>query len=117
MGRRGTGRAGGYLLAAALALASLGAAPTRTPTPSPVAASPTPTSPPKTPTQTPIATPTLALTPTPRPIVMPDLPVASVRSLPVGSAPLAVHAWTPSADLQAAIDAAVARHQGTISVV
>ena len=48
---------------------------------------------------------------------MPDLAVAPVRWLPVGSAPLVAHAWTPSASLQAAIEAAVSRHQGSISVV
>jgi beta-lactamase class A len=48
---------------------------------------------------------------------MPDLAVAPVRWLPVGSAPLVAHAWTPSASLQAAIQAAVSRHPGSISVV
>ena len=48
---------------------------------------------------------------------MPDLAVAPVRWLPVGSSPLVAHAWSPSSTLQAAIEAAVGRHQGSISVV
>src|SRR5579871_5014168 len=108
MARRGTG-VGGYLLVAALALGSLGAAPTRTPTPTPTP-SPTRTpvaSPSRTPTSVPTPQVSPTLTATPPPIVMPDLPVASVREMPTGSAPLLSHAWMPAADLQAAIEAAV----------
>jgi beta-lactamase class A len=100
---------------AVLTLGSLGATPTPTPSPR---VNPTPSL--ASATQTPTPAPTSAAptaTPSPRPIVMPDLAVAPVRWLPVGSAPLAAHAWTPSASLQAAVEAAVHRHQGSISVV
>src|SRR6478736_5558136 len=95
-------RAHGLVLGAVLTLGSLGATPTPTPTPSARASSTQSTAPA---TQTPTRAPTLAsptVTPTARPIVMPDLAVAPVRWLPVGSAPLVAHAWTPSASLQAA---------------
>ncbi|MBV9577819.1 MAG: serine hydrolase [Chloroflexi bacterium] len=48
---------------------------------------------------------------------MPDLPVAAVPWLPTGVSPLTAQPWTPSASLQSAVQTAVDRHQGSISVV
>ncbi|MBV9599581.1 MAG: serine hydrolase [Chloroflexi bacterium] len=107
------------IVGVALALGSIAASPPHTPTPTPtptpritptpIVRSPTPTS----------GAPTPAPTPGPpaRPVVFPDLPVASVRWLPLGNSPLAAHPWRTSDTLQAAIESAVSRHQGSISVV
>ncbi|MBV9355006.1 MAG: serine hydrolase [Chloroflexi bacterium] len=66
-----------------------------------------------------------AATPSPTPLTatgvasgLPDLPIAGgVPWLPVGESPIPARDWTPSAPLQAALQAAVDRHQGSISVV
>jgi beta-lactamase class A len=57
-------------------------------------------------------------TPSPVAPAFPDLPVAGgVPWLPVGDSPIPARDWSPSASLQAAVQAAVDRHQGSISVI
>ncbi len=64
---------------------------------------------------TPTSTPA---TPTKGAPALPDLAVAGgVPWLPVGDSPIPARDWTPSASLQAALQSAVGRHQGSISVV
>ena len=109
-----------FVVIAALVLGSIGAAPSPTPTPTPrltPQVTPTPIRTPSPTLTTTIVSPTTTARYGSAPAVMPDLAVAPVRRLPVGSSPVVSRPWTPSPTLQAAVEAAVARHQGSISVV